>query len=253
VENAISFDEWVPRDYLHDFYREMQDDERHTMRYFVEKMRTAPRGPILVYGCGPTLHHAFLTIPYATELCLADYLPANLQEIRDWKQRAPGAHDWTAFVRYTLSCESGIEPTEAAIVEREEALRLRITGLLQTDAGMTDPLGSHYRGHFAVVLSPFCADSATDDKVVWSRFSRNIASLVRPGGVMLTSALRHCVQYKIGPRSFPAANIDERDLEAILKTDFVADSVEVVVRHVPEHRVQGYEGILLAAAKRAVG
>jgi NNMT/PNMT/TEMT family len=249
--NRVSFEEFVPRDYLRDFYSEVQDDERHTIRFFVEQMRTAPRGPILCYGCGPTLHHAFLTVPYATELYLADYLPRNLQEVDDWRRDIASAHDWTAFVAYTLFCETGVVPEANAISGRMKSLRGSISGLLETDAGMSDPLGNEFRGKFATVLSPYCADSATDDKAVWARYSRNIASLVRPGGVMLTSALRRCRLYKIGTRFFPAADIDESDLRAVLEEDFIPESVEVDVRVVPEHRDQGYEGILLARARKA--
>jgi hypothetical protein len=181
-----------------------------------------------------------------TDLYLADYLPRNLAEIDRWIRRDPNAHNWDPFVRYTLLCESGQEPTDEMVSARSEAVRSGVTGLLEADAGLTDPLGPEFRGTFATVLSPYCADSATDDKAVWARFSRNIASLVRPGGLMLTSSLRHCRQYRIGDRYFPAADIDESEVTAILKEDFVPDSIEVEVREVPEHRKQGYTGVILA-------
>ena len=112
-------------------------------------------------------------------------------------------------------------------------------------------VGADLRGHFAIVLSPFCADSATDDKAVWTRYSRNIASLVRPGGLMLTSALRRCRRYRVGKRFFPSADIDEADLQKVLAEDFAPDSVSVEVRETPEHSDQGYAGILLARARKA--
>jgi hypothetical protein len=246
-----AFDEWLPRDYLRDYYSELQEDERYTIRYFVEQMRAAPEGPLVCFGSGPTLHHVFLTAGRATELYLADYLTRNLDEIERWLTRAPGAHDWVPFVRYTLWCESGAEPSDADIAARMEQIRGRISGLVQADAGLTDPMGPAFRGRFATVLSPFCADSATDDKAVWERFCRNIASLVAPGGLMLTSSLRHCRRYRVGQRHFTAANIDEVDLQAILEKDFVPGSIAVEVRETPEHLAQGYSGIILARARRA--
>jgi hypothetical protein len=245
------FDDWVPRDYLRDYYREVQEDERQTIRFFVEQMRHAPRGPVLCFGCGPTLHHVFLAAPRMTELVLADYSRRNLKEIEDWREEGPGIHDWTPFVRYTLFCESGAQPSPAEISERMASIRRGITGLVHGDAGRTSPLGADFREHFATVLSPFCADSATDDKVVWARYSRNIASLVRPGGLMLTSALRLCHRYKVGDRFFPSADIDEGDLQRILLEDFLPSTVKVEAREVSEHRTQGYSGILLARARKA--
>jgi hypothetical protein len=206
---------------------------------------------MLCFGCGPALHHVFLTAGRATEVYLADYLPRNLEEIERWRRRAPAAHDWTPFVRYTLLCESGAEPSEGEIAARTDAIRQSISGLVQADAGLIDPLGSQFRGRFATVLSPFCADSATDDKGVWARYSHNIASLVGAGGLMLTSALRHCRGYRVGNRHFPSADVDESDMQRVLNEDFLPDTVSVEVRETLEHRDQGYAGILLASARKA--
>ena len=104
---CASFDtDWVPSEYLTDYYSEVEPDERATIAYFVEAMRhTEPGRPVLLFGVGPTLHHVFLAANGASEIHLADYLPANLTEIARWIDRDPGAHDWRPFVRYTLECE----------------------------------------------------------------------------------------------------------------------------------------------------
>jgi hypothetical protein len=247
-----TFDAWLPADYLRDYYGgEVAEDERYAIRYFVEQQRHAKPGPTLCFGCGPTLHHVFSAAPHATTLYLADYLPANLAEIDKWRRRAPDAHDWRRFVHYTLACEFLREPTDAEVTARLELTRERISDLLPTDAGLDLPLGRGFHEHFSTVLSPFCADSATADRTVWARYSRNIASLVKPGGCLLTSALRRCTQYKVGQRFFPSANIDEHDLRGVLAQDFRKDAIRVEVQEVPEHADQGYSGILLARSEKA--
>ena len=109
-----SFDtDWVPRAYLADYYRVVEPDERETIAFFVEAMKDAEAyEPVLFFGTGPTLHHVFLAAPMASEIHLADYLPANLEEIERWLIRDPAAHDWSAFVRYTLECEGVDSPTD---------------------------------------------------------------------------------------------------------------------------------------------
>jgi len=245
-----AFEAWVPRDYLTEYYSELQEDERSTLKYFVERFRAAPPGPVLCFGCGPTLHHVFLAAPRTTEIYLADYLPANLAEIESFRRREPDAHDWSVFVRYTLLSESGIEPSRSEIDARMDLLREKIAALLPADANLSDPLGHEFRGHFATVLSPYCAESATSDRATWTHFCRNIASLVRPGGLFLTSALRLCERYKSGGRFFPATPIDERDLRQVLEQDFSADSIEIEVRELQDHADQGFSSILLARAIR---
>ena len=77
---------------------------------------------------------------------------------------------------------------------------------------------------------------------------RHITGLVRPGGLFVTAALRRSTGYVVGGRTFPSANVDESDLEAVLARDF--QDVTVSTRALTEHRSQGYSGIVLAAARR---
>ena len=247
-----TFDEWVPADYLREYYGTKVDaDEQNAIRYFVEEQRGSELGPVLCFGSGPTLHHVFSAAPYASALYLADYLPVNLAEIEKWQKRAPGAHDWSPFVRYTLSCELAREPSAAEVTARLELTRARIAGLLPTDAGLERPLGPDFHRYFTTVLTPFCAEAATTDKAVWARYSRNIASLVAPGGRLLTAAVRHCHKYRVGRRYFPTTYIDENDLRAVLTEDFPSNTIQVEAREVPEHVEQGYSSILLARADQA--
>lgn len=246
MSEQSSFEAWVPRDYLKEYYSELQEDERSTLKYFVEQLPGAPAGPLLCFGCGPTVHHVLLAAERMPEIYLADYVPENLLEIARWQRREPGAHDWAPFAEYVLTCESGAPPTSNEVEARLELLRSKIARLLHADANLTDPLGREYRGFFSAVISPYCAESATGDHATWTRFCRNIASLVRPGGLFLTSALRLSNGYKSGDRFFPATPIDEADLREVLTADFRADSIAVEARALREHTAQGFSGILLA-------
>jgi SAM-dependent methyltransferase len=246
-----AYDDWVPADYLNEYYAAgVQADEREVIRFFVSQMHGAPAGPALCFGCGPTLHHVFLLAPVASQVSLADYVPANLEEIDRWRAQAPGAHDWEPFVRYTLECESGTDASSHDVSRRMTLLRQRLAALLRGDATLDDPLGADLRAKFAIVLSPYCCEVVTTDKAKWARYMRNIASLVRPGGLFLTAAVRHCHQYKSGPRFFPTAHLDEDDLRAALLQDFRADSIDVSTRAVPEHDDRGFSGILLGRGVR---
>jgi hypothetical protein len=245
-----SFDRWIAKDYLAEYFSGLQEDERQVIQYFCDEMRAAQPGPVLFFGCGPGLNHVFLSAPYQTELVMADYLRANLDELDAWMQGKPDAHDWTDFVRYTLQCESGVEPDDDAINKRMADIRAAKTRLMIADASARDPMGAASREQFATVLSPFCAESITADKSEWVRYSRNIASLVRPGGLMLVAALRRSEQYRVGTRHFPSANIDETELRGVLLQDFRPDTIKIEVRKVPQHREQGYSGILLARAQK---
>ena len=61
AEPDISFDsDWVPDDYLTDYYSELEPDEAETIPFIVDALRDAdPQEPVLFFGVGPTLHHVF--------------------------------------------------------------------------------------------------------------------------------------------------------------------------------------------------
>jgi hypothetical protein len=242
---TASFDtDWVPQDYLRDYYSVVEPDERETIAFFVDAMEEAPAfEPVLFFGTGPTLHHVFLAAPRAAEIHLADYLPANLEEIERWRTRDAAAHDWRAFVRYTLQCEGLTAPTDEDVTRREELTRSKITRLLEVDARHPVPLDQRY----ATVISAYCADSATDDRATWETFMANITALVGPGGLFLTAALRRCTAYVVGDKRFPSANVDEHDMRHVLARGF---SPRVQVRELEGHEAQGYSGVVLARARR---
>jgi len=237
--------DWVPREYLTDYYSEVEPDEVETIAFFVDAMRQADRDePVLYFGVGPTLHHVFLAADRASEIHLADYLPANLREIERWLSREPDAHDWSAFVRYTLEREGARTPSDVDVAAREQRTREKITRLLTADARDPEPLPQRY----STVISAYCADSATGDRATWETYMRHISGLVQPGGLFVTAALRRSTGYVVGGRTFPSANVDETDLEAVLARDF--DDVTVSTRALAEHESQGYSGIVLGVARR---
>jgi NNMT/PNMT/TEMT family len=245
--------EWMPREYLADYYSVVEPDERHTIAFFVDVMRDLEADePILFFGVGPALHHVFLAAGKDSEIHLGDYLPANLREIERWIGRDPEAHDWRPFVRYTLECEGSASPTDEELTRREELTRAKITELLEVDVRRADPLGGAGVRTYGTVISAYCADSATDDRAMWAAYMRRIAGLVRPGGTLITAALRRSRGYRVGGKTFPSSDIDEDDVIAVLESLFGREGLSVEIREVPECLPQGYSSIILARAHRAV-
>ncbi len=246
-----SFDtDWVPGDYLADYYRDVEPDEVATIAFVVQAMRHAePDQPVLFFGVGPTLHHVFAAAEVASEIHLGDYLPENLREIRRWIDRAPTAHDWRPFVRYTLQCEGVSCPTEQEVAAREDLVRAKITGLVEVDAGDPRPVARHY----PMVISAYCADSATADRATWWRYMRHISGLVEPGGLFVTAALRRCRGYTVGDKTFPGAEVDEVDLRRMLESEFELPAGAIEVRQVDQGGTHGYTGIVLARGRRRLG
>ena len=244
ASNYASFeDDWKPASYLRDYYHTIEPDERRTIAFLVESARELPSSQrMLVFGVGPTLHHVFPFAPKAHSIDLCDFLPANLVEIGRWLADGPGAHDWRTFVRHALVCEGG-PVTDDAVARREALTRACVGQLLQSDLRDARPLGDSVSA-YDLVVSAFCADSATDDLATWALYTRRIAALVRPGGTLIIAALWQSRGYRVGDRLFPSANLAEQDLRRVLGP--LTTSLEVETCPMPEQARHGYCGILLA-------
>lgn len=241
--------DWVPKEYLTNYYRAVDADERHTIAFLVDAMRNSEIDePVLLFGVGPTLHHVFPAVPRASEIHLGDFLPANLREIERWIGHDADAHDWRPFVQYTLECEGRAAPAEIEIIQREEATRAKITKLLEVDIRSDDPLGKSKRRQYGTVISAYCADSATGDRAVWDVYMRRMIEMVRPGGTLIIAALRRTRCYLVGGKPFPSANVDENDFQTVLGPHFEREDLVIQVCQVPECTSHGYSSIVLARA-----
>lgn len=237
--------DWSPGRYLADYYREVEPDERLTLAFLVAAARdVAPGASVLIFGAGPTLHHA-LPFAGARVIDLCDLLPGNLREIRRWRAAEPGAHDWRPFARHVLACE-GAPADDAAVAAREAELRARIGRLLPCDLGEPEPIAGGL-GAWDVVVTAYCPDSATDDVATWALYMRRIAALAAPGGLLVVAALRRCDGYRVGERTFPSAHVDEADLRAVLAP--LASDLHVEAHRLPDRARHGYAGIVLARCR----
>lgn len=238
--------DWDGGAYLSEYYAAVEPDERCTLAFLADAARgLAPGRSVLIFGAGPTLHHAFAFAPKARAIDITDVLPAHLDEIARWIADDPAAHDWRPFIRHALRSE-GAAADEGAVARRAALTRRRIGRLWPSDLRDPDSLAPA-RSAYDVVVSAFCADSATDDLATWALYMRRIAGLVRPGGVLVVAALHHCTGYWVGGRLFPSADLGRKDMQALLAP--LATRLRIETHHLPRQARHGYQGILLAHAE----
>jgi hypothetical protein len=243
-----NWDEWNPAVYNREYYSEITLDGRYLMEWVVQSVGVAPPVDVaLEFGSGPTVLHLFPLAAKAKEIHVAEYLPANRQEVERWIRNEPGTHDWRQFTLEFLRMEGNPNPTDEEAQAREDEVRRRITRVMHGDAGITDPLGPDMRGYYPLVISLCCADSATNDKGTWRLFMENIASLVKPGGMLVLSACGEHSFYCVGERCFPGANISGRDMLDCL-TELGFRDIDIRMRDVQDSSAQGFGCTILARA-----
>ena len=244
------YSEWLPEDYLTEYYSELMPDEQFAMEFLADWAGKTPYAPTaLEFGCGPTVHHLFPIAKAAGEIHMAEYLASNRQAVQDWIDRKPNAHNWDEFAKETLRLHGVDAPTTQEIAQVQDEARRRITAILPGDAFDQDPLGPERRGSYPLVMSHYCAEAASTDIGKWYDSMRNILSLVAPGGVVFLSACGAANYYCVGGRNFPCAGVTPNDtLKSLVDNGF--GDIDIRVRLVPAHTEQGYSSVIFARGVR---
>jgi hypothetical protein len=94
--------DWDARAYLDYYYGEpvVPADETAMFQFVARALRGIGTrlSAGLDLGCGPVVHRAAQVVPWVDRLDMADVQPVNLDEIRRWIDRAPGAFDWSVLI-----------------------------------------------------------------------------------------------------------------------------------------------------------
>ena len=244
-----SFEDWDAADYLTEYYSEVLEDERHALQFLADALRgLAPVERALDAGCGPCVHHCFALVPYAREIHCADFVAGNRDAIARWIDQRPDAHDWRAFAAQTLACE-GAAAGPDDVARRQAETRARLARVLPCDVRAADPLGPEARGGYALVTSHYCAEAISTDKAVFRQNVANLASLVAPGGLLVTSACGAADFYKVGSRSFPCSGVTPQEVLGALTAAGFRD-IDLRIRSTPSHADQGYASVVFARATK---
>lgn len=252
---VADYSQWQAQDYFKTYYSEVVlPDEQVVLAYQIETLKRIehPFGRGLEYGCGPTLHRAIAAARYAFRIDMADWLPDNLTQVREWVNSTSANSDWNRFTDYILTCENKAEVIDASRIQRrEEQTRKVIRNLHVSDARWQHPLGPEKQGFYDLLVSGFCLDAVSSDKRVWHRCMSNVLSTLHEGGLLILHALYRCKAYKVGERMFPGADLSADDLvDSLLANGFNRPSIDVHVIPCPDNARYGYAGILVASARK---
>lgn len=232
-----SFSDWNPRDYIKGYYGQPVDSDP-TLRFVVEQARRV-RGenPLAVeVGSGPVICYFTALAGHVQQVDVADYLPANLEYLRNWLAGQEPGLEWNQYLEFVLRY-TGQPPGGQPQIDALKALvRGKVNRLLVCDVTQPDPLGPDDRGKYDCVLSISCADSITGDKAQWREYMYHIFSLLKPGGFFIGESLKACTHYAVGEQVYPAVYLTEDDCRQVM-LDYGFDSAGLVVKTEEE----GYE------------
>ena len=245
------WDSWSPTEYLKNYFSKLGQESFEHLKFLVRELKKfegTAKKRILDFGSGPTIFAGLAAVPYASEIHMCDFLECNLDEIRKWFSRKDGAFNWQFYTEEILKIEcQEICPENA--VKRVQDLRRKTTGIFLADASFTHPVLTSKPTRYPIVISSFCAESATHSRNVWQMYMKNIFNTVEDSGSLLVAALRNCRFYRSGKKIFPSANINEHNLKDVLEEGgFDMNNLVIEVKEVPQCAKDGFTQIILAHA-----
>ncbi len=175
------WDQFDPVAYLDEYYADLGAENLALLRFLAEAYQDVPPGGVLLdFGGGPTIYPLISAASRVEEIHFSDFLDPNLEEVRKWLASDPAAFDWTPFVKVALEMETGAASGHSDVLEREREIRRRVTKLLRCDASRSPPIDGPLEG-YDILVTNFCAESATADRSQWRTSVGNIVSLLKPG------------------------------------------------------------------------
>jgi hypothetical protein len=253
------FDHFDPADYLAEYYSAIGDENDALLQFLAGAYEGMPAGgSLLEVGGGPTVYQLVSAAGRAGSITFADPVDANLRAVASWVDGCPGAFDWSAFVRRALHHEGIDRPSDAQVWDRQARLRAELTHLRSCD--VFRPLLAPGEAPFDAVGSHFVTESITADRAMWRRGLGNLVGALRPGGLLVLSALEHAQSWRAGDRCYPAVWLTVADVvEALEGFGVVLEHVERIDAEVPAgdpsagHQSaghQGYGGMVFAVGHR---
>jgi hypothetical protein len=242
---------WDPKDYLTEYYSGVMSDERFCLEFLIESLKhLAPVEVALDFGSGPIISHLLPLVEKAHEIHVAEYLENNRDELQQWLSDRPNAHNWQPFTREVLRLEGRMNLTDADVQLRENALRQQVTQLLPGDVRDAYPLGTSRCGFYPLVTAHYCAEGVSLNRQDWQAYMRNIMSMVKPGGTLITSACGSGNFYRVADLTFPSTKLDPQDvLNCFWENGFV--DIDLRVRNLLECE-QGFFYVIFARATKSV-
>lgn len=242
--------DWDARQYIDYYYGQpsVPDDEAEIFRFIARGLRDIGRQfeTGIELGCGPTLHHAAQLVSWVEHLEMADVQEPNLEELRRWVRREPGAFDWSVYIGGVLDAEDG---RGGSLAEREALLRARIH-FTRCDLREALPLGKPVQ--YPLVVSCYSLEWVNPTVAGWHETMRNAASLVSSGGWLFLVGV-HATDYcMINGLRVPCAHITKDDVRRLLG-DLEFDTETLRIQVIPGQRpaVSGIQGTFMAYAQRA--
>ncbi|XP_040072186.1 indolethylamine N-methyltransferase-like [Ixodes scapularis] len=163
---------------------------------------------VLDVGTGPMILNSLMMSSRFKHIVLSDLVGDNRLELNKWINRDPDAIYLTPFAEQIAAIE-GYGDTKKGAMEILERTRSAIRKVVPCDVLEPGVLPVEHNETFDVVLSSGCLDVATAEHESYRRAVCNVATLVKPGGLLVMFGIGGVKVFPVGNANFTLANLTE--------------------------------------------
>ncbi|KAI4013347.1 indolethylamine N-methyltransferase [Homo sapiens] len=215
---------FLPRDYLATYYSfdGSPSPEAEMLKFNLECLHKTfgpgLQGDTLIdIGSGPTIYQVLAACDSFQDITLSDFTDRNREELEKWLKKEPGAYDWTPAVKF--ACE--LEGNSGRWEEKEEKLRAAVKRVLKCDVHLGNPLAPAVLPLADCVLTLLAMECACCSLDAYRAALCNLASLLKPGGHLVTTVTLRLPSYMVGKREFSCVALEKEEVEqAVLDAGF---------------------------------
>uniref|UniRef100_A0ABM0MBA2 Indolethylamine N-methyltransferase-like n=1 Tax=Saccoglossus kowalevskii TaxID=10224 RepID=A0ABM0MBA2_SACKO len=207
---------------------------------------TGPR--LLEIGGGPIIMYVAAACTRFPEIIFSEYSEQSRQSVKCWIENDKHAFDWSHRIKYICTLEGNGDKWQ----ERSENLRCSIKEIVHCDVHVDNPLAPNQYDPFDAIVTALCLEAACPDKASYSNAMRNVASLLKPGGVLFLCGVLNQSFYAVGANKYWTLSIDEVFIKsAMTDAGFIDIESSVIPAPNPDgNNVSDFGGLIYITAKK---
>ncbi|MEE6484717.1 hypothetical protein FKM82_013986 [Ascaphus truei] len=223
-------DEFDPRLYIETYFNsENNDTFDEVVEYPIKQLfKTFSSGRVrgetlLDVSAGPLAFHLLTACDYFKEINVIEFTDANIREFEMWRNKEPGAADWSHAAKFICELEGKSEEWEG----KEDKARRAVKRVVKCDLTKDNPLEPVVLPQVDCLLSMYVLLVVSKDHQAYRSNLKKLASMLKTGGYMLLVGSYNTSYYMIGEHKFFTLSWDEEFIrEAVCDAGFIIENLE---------------------------
>ncbi|MEE6484731.1 hypothetical protein FKM82_013998 [Ascaphus truei] len=180
---------------------------------------------LLDVSVGPLAFHLLTVCDFFKEINVIEFTDANIREFEMWKNKEPGAADWSHTAKIVCELEGKSEEWEG----KEDKARRAVKRVVKCDLTKDNPLEPVVLPQMDCLISMYVLQVVSKDHQAFRSNLKKLASMLKTGGQMLLAGAYNTSCYMVGEHKFFCLSFDEEFIrEAVCDAGFIIENMEAL-------------------------